>query len=379
MSEATAPLVRCQDVATRLSPYGRALSALSFEVARGEIFALAGPGGSGKSALLTLLAGLHAPTVGALTVDSVDLARNPAGIAPFTSYLAQHSDVPEHLRVGELLFFTGRLRGLPTHTARAISRDLLDQSGLEPVAKQPLHAISRGEERLARFCTALMGSPRLLLLDEPTHGLDFRQRQWVWDVIRQMQQGGVTVIVATHHIEEIEPLATRLAFLRDGKIIALGDITKLKERYSRGPRMDLKLLPGTTLGNVTKLKLESLGTVIEHEPGVFSLYPRPDTLGGSAIVGSIPVSTMAQALAKGRRGRKKKDAAAAAAPAASPPAPITDDSWLLDRTISLPGTLGRTIEEIFTIIGSQNVAEFWFAPPTLTDVYLHLTGEAPYA
>jgi ABC-type multidrug transport system ATPase subunit len=378
MSEATAPLVRCQDVTTRLSPYGRALSALSFEVARGEIFALAGPGGSGKSALLTLLAGLHAPSVGALTVDSVDLTRNPAGIAPFTAYLAQHTDVPEHLHVGELLFFAGRLRGLPAHTARAVSRDLLDQSGLEPVAKQPLHGISRGEERLARFCTALMGSPHLLLLDEPTSGLDFRQRQWVWDVIRQMQQGGVTIIVATHHIEEIEPLASRLAFLRDGKIVALGDITKLKERYSRGPRMDLRLVPGTTLGNVTRLKLESLGTVVEHDPGVFSLYPRPDTIGGS-IVASIPVTTMAQALAKGRKGRKKKDAAAAALPVTSPPATLNEDAWLLDRTISLPGTLGRTIEEIFTIIGSQNVAEFWFAPPTLTDVYLNLTGEEPNA
>lgn len=376
MSQATAPLVRCQDVATRVSAHGRALTGVTFEVQPGEIFALAGPGGSGKSSLLALLAGLHAPNAGAISVAGVDLTRRPGGIAAFTSYLAQHSDAPEHLRVRELLFFTGRLRGLPANTARAVSRDLLDQSGLDPIAGQPLAAISRGEERLARFCAALMGAPRLLLLDEPTADLDFRQRQWVWDVIRQMQGSGVTTIVATHHIEEIEPLANRLAFLRDGKLIALGEVTSLKEKFSRGPRMDLKLIAGATLGNITRLKLEALGEVVEHEPGIFSLYPKPDAIGGS-IVASIPVTTMAQALAKGRKGgRKKKDTAVVPVPNQ---VLINEDAWLLDRTINLPGTLGRTIEEIFTIIGSQNVAEFWFAPPTLTDVYLQLTGEDAHA
>lgn len=372
MALATAPLVHCLDVATRTSPQGRALTAISFEVQRGEFFALAGPGGSGKSALLALLAGLHAPTSGAINVDGVDLARHASQITPFTSYLAQHTDVPDYLSVQELLFFVGRLRGLPIGTTRAVARDLLDQSGLEPVAHQPLHAVSRGEERLARFCAALMGAPRLLLLDEPTAGLDFRQRQWVWDVIRQMQQNGVTAIVATHHIEEIEPIASRMAVLRDGRIIALGTITTLKERFSRGARMDLRLVEGATLGNVTRVRLETLGDVEELEPGVFSLYPKPDMIGGS-VVASIPITTMAQALAKGRRGRKK---AQQQAPIPMPTqVMINEDAWLLDRTINLPGTLGRTIEEIFTTIGPQNIAEFWFAPPTLTDVYLHLTGE----
>lgn len=378
MSQANAsatPLVRCQDVAVAPSPIGRALSGITLEVSRGEIFAVVGPGGSGKSTLLRALAGLHPTATGSILVDDLALPRHPFGIGSFTSYLAQQSEAPDFLRVGELLFYSGRLRGLPAREARAVSRDLLDQSGLAPLHGLPLHAISRGEERLARFCATLLGSPRLLILDEPTVGLDLRQRQWMWEILRQMHQhNNLTTIVATHFIEEIEPHADRVAVLREGRLAAIGTQATLKAHYSKGPRMDLRLVPGATLARTTRLKLEALGELIEREPEFFLLYPKPDTIGSLAM--SVPVTTMAQALAKGHKAAKATKAGKLPEP---DPAELRNDSWLLDRQTSLPGSLGRTVEEIFTIIGPHNIAEFWFAPPTLTDVYLHLTGEDPHA
>jgi ABC-2 type transport system ATP-binding protein len=365
-----APLVRCQDVAARPSSRGRDLSGITLDILPGEFFAVVGPGGSGKSTLLRAMAGLH-PITGTLLVDQISLAQHPNGIGAFTSYLAQQSDAPEHLHVGELLFFSGRMRGLPKREARAVSHDLLDQCGLAPLSRLPLRAISRGEERLARFCACLMGAPRLLLLDEPTTGLDLRQRQWLWEMLRQMQQQHkLTVVVATHHIDEIEPHAQRLALLRDGKLMAIGDQATLKERFSKGPRMDLRLVPGATLARTTRLKLEALGELIERGPELFVLYPKPDTIG--SLARSIPVTTMAQALVKSGKVKGAK-------PASPDTQDLRNDAWLLDRQTSLPGSLGRTVEEIFNIIGPQNIAEFWFAPPTLTDVYLHLTGEEAHA
>ena len=377
MSQPEAPLVRCGDVTAHASAHTRDLAGITLEVRRGEIFAVAGPGGSGKTTLLALLAGRHAPSGGAIHVAGAELPTYPKGTGHFTSYVAQTSDAPEQLRVGELLTLSGRLRGLNGKVAHAASQELLNQSGLAPLVARPLHSLSRGEERLARFCAALIGAPRLLLLDEPTAGMDLRQRQWVWEMLHQMQRAGdLTIVFVTQQMDEIDAHAQRLAFLRDGQLVALGDLAQLKDRYGKGPRMDLRLTPGATLTAPTRAKLEALGDLVERDPTSYLLYPKPDALGSLARPSfSVPVTTMAQALKKASRPKK-----ATTTPTPAVSAPVGDDAWLLDRQINLPGSLGRTVEEIFTVIGPQNIAEFWFAPPTLADVYLRLTGEeAPHA
>ena len=376
MSQPETPLVRCVDVTASASPHTRDLTGITLEVPRGELFAVAGPGGSGKTTLLALLAGRHAPSAGAIHVAGADLVTYSRGTGHFTAYVAQRSDAPAHVLVEEFLVASGQLRGLARKVARAASDDLLAQSGLAPLARRPLHSLSRGEERLARFCAALLGAPRLLLLDDPTAGFDLRQRQWLWGMLHGMQRtGDLTVVVATPQMDEIDAHASRLAFLRDGQLVALGDLGQLKDRYGKGPRMDLRLIPGTILTAMTRTKLEALGDLVERDPTNYLLYPKPDALGSLARPSaSIPVTTMAQALKKGNR------ASTASNKSATPSRPVVEDSWLLDRTVTLPGSLGRTVEEIFTVIGPHNIAEFWFAPPTLTDVYLHLTGqEAPRA
>jgi ABC-type multidrug transport system ATPase subunit len=303
-------------------------------------------------------------------VDGAQLAHTPHGIASFTSYLAQTDDAPDYLSPRDLLQCSGALRGMPAREARAASRDLLDRSQLSAIAGRPLRALTDGQRRLARFCAVLMGYPRLLILDQPTAGLDLRQRRWVWDLLQQLHtQTGLTTVLATHHLADADSSASRICFIKAGQIAATGAPNALKAQYGSGPRMDVKLHPGAKLGNTARTKLQALGRIVERDAETFALYPNPETLG--ALAHSIPAP---RPVATGK-GKGKASQAKAAAP--YPAAPSDNDSWLLDRAV-LPGSLGHTVEEVFAIVGQQQIMEFWFAPPSLEDVYQKLLGEPPH-
>lgn len=362
------PLIRCLNVTQRYAGRGAVISDCSLTVAQGEILALVGPNGCGKSVLLRLLAGLQAPTSGDVIVEGINLAHTPVGIAAFTGFLAQSPDAPAYLAVYDLLVSIGQLRGMPAREARAAARDLLDRSGLGNVARRALRDLPDGQARLARFCAALMGYPRVLLLDEPTEGMDLRQRKWVWEILGQLhQKTGLTTVLTTHHILEAEQCAHRVAFLKAGQIVAMGSPAMLKAQYGGGPRMDVKLNPGAKLGTAARARLQTLGRLVERDAEAFVLYPNPEVIGPLARSG-----TAATAIAQKVKARAAGQLGIPAIPATG------NDSWLLDRP-TIPGSLGRSVEEIFAIIGPQQIAEFWFAPPTLEDVFLKLEGEPSHA
>jgi ABC-2 type transport system ATP-binding protein len=348
------PFIRAQDVSSRADGNGRDLAAMTFDLPQGVICGLLGDAGSGKTSLLRLIAGHRAADGGMLLVDGYDPAREAHAIATFTTCMAQHADAPSHLHLGEMLTLTGMVRGLSRRVARAAARDLLTESGLAPLAGVRMGMLTSGVARLAAFCIALMGSPRLLLLDEPLEGMDARQRAWVTLMLRGLRnRGTLTILVATAHPRNLDDLADYALVLTDGQMIAAGEPAGLKLRYSKGPRMDLRLAAGTKLTQGIRTKLDMLGEVIIRDDGTLTLYPKPDTLG--ALARSVPATTMAHAIAK--RGRP-----------ATAARPEPDDAWLLDRATPLPGSLGRTVEEIFAIIGPDRITEFWFTPPSLEDV-----------
>ncbi len=352
------PFIRAQDVSSRASAGGRDLAAMTFDLPRGTICGVLGDAGSGKTSLLRLIAGDHAPAGGVMQVDGRDPVHEAHAIAAFTSRMAQQPDAPPHLRLGEMLTLTGMVRGMGRRAARAAARDLLTESGLIPLVRERMGTLAPGVAHLAAFCVALMGSPRLLLLDEPLHGMDARQRAWVALMVRALRdRGTVTILIATAHPGNLDDLAGYALVLHDGQLAAAGAPDVLKQRYSKGPRMDLRLAADAKLAPSVRAKLDVLGEVITRDDGALALYPKPDTLG--SLARSVPATTMAHALAK--RGR-----------AASVSRPEPDDAWLLDRTTPLPGSLGRTVEEIFAIIGPERITEFWFTPPSLADVLAHV-------
>ena len=354
------PIVRCANVTKRLRRSGPvAVADISLEIPRRALFGIFGPSGSGKSTLLRLAMGLLAPDSGTIIVNGVNVAQNDPPVQVSANYLPQTPDIPSALTASELLYFTGTLRGMVSKEARSASGDLLDRAGLTAVARRPLATVTQAQQQLVRVCAAMMGYPHLLVLDDPMRDLDQTQREWLWKLLRQLHsETAMTTIIVTRDLAEAARSVTHIAFLRQGQLSAVGTPATLEEQFGVGPRMDMRLKPGTRLTEEMRRRLRTLGELAEHEQNALVLFPKPDVIGALAQ----PVTP-----AKVRLNSRKL---------AATPSTTTDmraDSWLLDRQV-LPGSLGRTVEEIFTIIGAERITEFWFSPPTLADVYQRLEG-----
>jgi ABC-2 type transport system ATP-binding protein len=188
---------------------------------------LLGPNGAGKTTLLSLLQGLRRPTAGTVRLFGGDPrdARN----RQLLGGTPQETALPEALRVGEVIDFVGR------HFARRVPRDALAaQFGLEDLLRRQTGSLSGGQKRRLSVALAFAGAPQLVLLDEPTTGLDVDGRRTLWDAIRAQHAAGVTIVVTSHYLEEIEALAERVVVIDDGVILADDAIGTVLERVGRG-------------------------------------------------------------------------------------------------------------------------------------------------
>ena len=358
------PVVRCAGLQRHATHDAAALQDITIETPRGAIYAVTGPTGSGKSTLLRLIVGSLRAANGLVLVNDTDVAENADAILPFTNYLAQMDDAPPGISPGALLYFTGTLRGMPPQEARNAARDLLERAQLTAVARRPLGTLLPAQRQLVRCCAALMGYPHLLILDDPLRDLDMVQRDWFWGILRQLHDTtGVTTILTTRDIAEAEHHITHLAYLRAGQLLAAGTPARLIEQYGAGPRMEIMLTPGARITEEMRKRLRALGSLTERDATALVLYPKPDVIGMLAQPAAVPAEVR----------QRRKNSATIAPTASNTPRGANDDSWLLDRSV-LPGSLGRTVEEIFTIIGPGQIGAFWFAPPTLVDVYHRLEG-----
>ncbi len=209
---------------------------VSFEVAVGEVFGLLGPNGAGKTTLVRQLVGVLRPESGTISLLGRDVRDAPHVLA----YLAQDEPAVNDLPVGLAVETTGRLRGLRRHDARTATTALLDELSLGAVRDRPLCRLSGGQRRLAQVATALIGDRPLLVLDEPTTGLDVLARRAVWDVLRRRRtECGVTVVLVTHNVLEAEQVLDRVAVLDRGRVIACDTPGRLKALVSDDVRLDL--------------------------------------------------------------------------------------------------------------------------------------------
>ena len=193
----------------------------------GTVWGVVGPNGAGKTTLLRLLAGLLVPTSGEGTVLSRDLRRGGPGRGEALGYLPQVSAVQSDLTVRDLLYFRAALHGLPRAKTAADAK--LESAGIAGMADQRLAGLSGGWVRRVELAAVLIHGPRLLLLDEPTTGLDPDARATIWTVITDQAAQGVGVIVNTHDLAEAE-LCGQLALMVDGRIVASGPPSQLLER-----------------------------------------------------------------------------------------------------------------------------------------------------
>jgi len=199
-----------------------AVKGISFEVQKGEIFGLLGPNGAGKSTTLEIIETLRDKTAGTVIVDGFDLDKDPGEIKKIIGVQLQTSGYYPGLNLTELIELFGGL-----YNRRVNPMDLLDAVNLREKAKAKYKELSGGQKQRFSIATTLINQPKIIFLDEPTTGLDPQARRNLWDLIKDIQARGTTVIITTHYMDEAEKLCDRVAIVDSGQIIALDAPDKL--------------------------------------------------------------------------------------------------------------------------------------------------------
>lgn len=200
----------------------QAVKGISFEVYEHEIFGLLGPNGAGKSTTLEIIETLRPKTQGKIIVDGIDLDKNPQEIKKIIGVQLQTSGFYPGLNLIELIdLFAG------LYNRKVDAMELLDMVNLRDKAKSKVKELSGGQKQRFSIATTLINDPKIIFLDEPTTGLDPQARRNLWDLVRQIQSRGTTVIITTHYMDEAEYLCDRVAIVDLGRIVALNSPDKL--------------------------------------------------------------------------------------------------------------------------------------------------------
>jgi ABC-2 type transport system ATP-binding protein len=210
------------------------LDGIDLTVAEGTIFSLLGPNGAGKTTMVHILSTLISADGGEIRVAGHDLADDPGAVRAAIGVTGQFSAVDNLLTGQENLLLMADLHHMRRAEGRRRAADLLDRFDLADVAKKPAATYSGGMRRRLDLAMTLVGSPRLIFLDEPTTGLDPRGRRAVWQIIRGLAAGGVTIFLTTQYLDEADQLADRIAVLDNGRIVAEGSPESLKHRIPGG-------------------------------------------------------------------------------------------------------------------------------------------------
>ena len=211
---------------------------IDFTARRGEAVAILGPNGAGKTTFLRQLTTELKPTSGAIEIFGVDAIRKANEAKLLMGVTPQEAGVFETLTVREHLELFGKLKGLDKHAARTETSELLKSLELENQSKKRVGELSGGQRRRILIGLALLGKPPLLILDEPTTGLDPQSRRAVWHLLKKVIEDGATVILSTHYMEEAEFLSSRIAFINGGKIVADGNLSELRAKFPNKYRVN---------------------------------------------------------------------------------------------------------------------------------------------
>ncbi|MGW0030965.1 ATP-binding cassette domain-containing protein [Streptomyces sp. NPDC003314] len=296
----------------------RANDGVTLTVPRGQVLGLLGPNGAGKTTLVSQLLGLTLPTSGTLRVEGLDPARDPDAVKRITGFLPQAGLPMRRVEVRRALYFTGRLRGQSDRDARLQTREVIEEFGLGDRADRYVDRLSGGSMRLVNIGMALMGRPKVLVLDEPTNELDPRNRRVIWDAVaRRNTEDGTTVLLVTHNVLEAESAVHRVAVMNAGRVVANGTPGELKRLVGDRTRLELLVRDSAPLTEAETRELAAVGEVSATGDG-----------------GGYVIRTEAERV------------------------PVL-------------------IERLVSSVGMARVEDFRLARPSLEDVYLALDGKEP--
>ncbi len=283
----------------------QAVKDVSFSVKSGEIFGLLGPNGAGKTTTIRCLCTLTKPDSGFIEVGGIPVIDNPKTARQRLGYVAQEVALDKILTGRELLNLQAALYHLPGKRAKERIDELIKLLGLENYANKKTGSYSGGIKKRLDLAAGLLHKPEVLVLDEPTVGLDIESRFIVWDFLRQLRAAGTTVIITSHYLEEIDALADRLAIIDQGTVIAEGTPSELKDRVG-GDKVTLKIREFSPVDEAQKAKdiLASLPFVEEviinsSQGNTLNLIVTPQSNPLSKIeqtleVSGLPIFSMAQ-------------------------------------------------------------------------------------
>src|SRR6201982_1691932 len=246
-------LVRARGLTKRFGDF-TAVDGIDFDLYRGEAFGFLGPNGAGKSSTMRMIGCVSPPSGGELTILGRDPVRDGSAIRARLGVVPQEDTLDVELTVRENLLVYGRYFGLPRRVIRERTDALLDFVQLSDRAREKVDPLSRGLKRRLTIARSLINEPEILILDEPTTGLDPQARHVVWDRLFRLKQRGVTLILTTHYMDEAEQLCDRLVVMDHGTIAAEGTPRDLIARYSTPEVLELRFAPGQQEEWVEKLK-----------------------------------------------------------------------------------------------------------------------------
>jgi len=249
------------------------LDGIDLEVAQGTVFALLGPNGAGKTTAVQILSTLIHADSGEVWVGGYDLAREPDAVRDAIGVTGQFSAVDNLLTGEENLILMADLRHLGRIEGRRRAAELLDQFDLVEAARKPAATYSGGMRRRLDLAMGLVGDPRIIFLDEPTAGLDPRSRRTMWQIIRDLVAGGVTIFLTTQYLDEADELADRIALLDHGRLVAEGTAEELKRRIPGG-HISLRFAYADELESAAR----TLGTVGRDDEALTLQVPSDGTV-----------------------------------------------------------------------------------------------------
>ncbi len=248
---------------------------LSLTIEPGEVFGLLGPNGAGKSTTIRMLTTLTRPSDGQVVVAGYDVSRQQLDVRRQIGVVLQQTSVDGDLTVWENMEFHGRMHHIPPQQRRRDIKSWLDYVELADRRDDKVKTLSGGMKRRLQIARALLHNPKILFLDEPTVGLDPQTRRRLWEIIQGLNQQGMTMLLTTHYMEEVEYLCDRIGILDQGKLIEIGTLDQLRQRHGegivmtqRGDRWDYQFFP----------TLDAANQYLDQQPDKTGMMTRPSNL-----------------------------------------------------------------------------------------------------